>query len=52
MATIGTQYAINKKLELAFLPTARFSITSINKNAPVKTNLYTFGFGSGLIYEF
>ena len=52
MATIGTQYAINKRLELAFLPTARFSITSINKNAPVKTNLYTFGFGSGLIYEF
>jgi hypothetical protein len=52
LASIGAQYAINNKLEFAFLPTARFSITSINKNAPVKTNLYTLGFASGLVYEF
>jgi hypothetical protein len=49
LANIAFQYNFNKAFSFALIPTARFSLSSINKNAPVKTNLYSVGFAGALV---
>lgn len=41
-------YDINKKVALNLIPAARFALTSINKDAPFKTYLNSFGLAAGL----
>jgi hypothetical protein len=49
LANIAFQYNFNKAFSFALIPTARFSLSSINKNAPVKTNLYSLGFAGAIV---
>lgn len=49
LANIAFQYNFSKSFSFALTPTARFSLSSINKNAPVKTNLYSVGFAGALV---
>ncbi|MDQ6903593.1 MAG: outer membrane beta-barrel protein, partial [Bacteroidota bacterium] len=51
-ASIGVQYKLNNAFELTFVPTMRFAISSINRNAPVKTNENSFGLAGGVIVNF
>jgi hypothetical protein len=46
--SIGAQYKITDVLALSFMPTARFALSSINKNAPVKTHFNSIGLATGL----
>ncbi len=52
LLSLGADYDLNRHLAIAFIPRAEFAVTAINKNAPVKTHIYTFGLGGGLIYKF
>ncbi len=45
---IGVDYKLSKKMALAFAPTMRFALNSINKDAPVKSYPMSFGFAIGL----
>ena len=47
-ASVGAQYKLNKTFELTFIPTVRFALSSINKDAPVKTYLNSIGFAAGI----
>ncbi len=49
LADITFQYNFNRVFSFELIPTARFSLSSINKNAPVKTNLYSFGFAGAVV---
>ena len=51
LASIGAQYKLNKTFELTFIPTARFALSSINKDAPVKTYLNSIGFARRNYYQ-
>jgi len=51
-ASVGVQYKLNKFFALTFIPTAHFALSSINKDAPVKTNLNSLGLGAGVIMKF
>lgn len=51
-ATLGAQYKLNGALELTFVPTVRFALSAINRDAPVKTNENSFGFAGGVIFNF
>ncbi|MDQ6888662.1 MAG: hypothetical protein M3Z56_00045 [Bacteroidota bacterium] len=44
----GAEYKLSRTLGIAFTPTARFAITSINKDTPVKTNLNSVGLTVGV----
>jgi hypothetical protein len=48
LAGIGVDYKLTKKTALTFLPTMRFALNSINKDAPVKSYPMSFGFTVGL----
>ena len=48
-ASVGAQYKLNKTFELTFIPTVRFALSSINKDAPVKTNLNSIGLAGVII---
>jgi hypothetical protein len=49
---LGAEYFLTRHIALTVMPRAEIGISSINKNAPFKTHLYTFGFGGGLAYNF
>lgn len=51
LASVGTQYKLNKTFELTFIPSVRFALSSINKDAPVKTYLNSIGFATGIIIK-
>jgi Outer membrane protein beta-barrel domain len=51
-ASIGVQYKLNKTLALYFEPAFRFALSSINKDASVKTNLNSIGLSTGLVFKF
>lgn len=44
----GINYDINKNIAISLTPAARFALTSINKDAPVKTYLNSYGLAAGL----
>ena len=48
LAAIGVDYTLTKRMSLAFAPTMRFALTSINKNAIVKSYPMSFGSSIGL----
>ncbi|MDQ6889386.1 MAG: porin family protein [Bacteroidota bacterium] len=48
LASLGIDFQLNKKTAIAFVPTMRFALNSINKNAPVKSYPMTFGSLVGL----
>lgn len=48
---LNTAYKISNRIAFSFTPVARFGLSSINKDAPVKTMLNSFGFGAGLNIE-
>jgi len=51
-ASVGAEYQLDRKLAITFIPTARFALSSINKDAPVKTNLNSIGLAGGIIVKF
>ncbi len=50
-AGIGLQYKLNKTFSLSFEPAFRFAISSINKDASVKTNLNSIGLSTGILFK-
>lgn len=48
LAGIDIDFQINRKISVAFAPTFRFALNSINQNAPVKSYPMTFGSVVGL----
>ena len=48
LAAIGVDYKLTKRMSLAFMPTMRFALTSINKNTIVKSYPMSFGSSIGL----
>ncbi len=48
LAGFGVDFQLNQKLSLAFAPTMRFALNSINKNAPVRSFPMSFGSSVGL----
>lgn len=50
--SIGAEYMLGKKVGLNFTPTARFALSPINKNAPVKTKINSFGLAAGISIRF
>ncbi len=50
--SFGLEYKLSNSLALALKPTARFALSSINKDAPVKTKLNSYGVGAGLVVKF
>ncbi len=51
MFSLKASYNINKFLSVDFTPAARFGLSSINKQTPVKTNINTIGAGFGISYK-
>ena len=47
--SLGANYNLNQNIAFAFTPSAKFALTSINKNAPVKTYLNSIGLAAGLM---
>jgi hypothetical protein len=52
MISLGASYSLNKTIELNFKPTSRFALSSINKDAPVKTYLNSIGLATGITFKF
>ncbi|MDQ6761585.1 MAG: hypothetical protein M3015_03035 [Bacteroidota bacterium] len=52
LASFGVQYNLNKKIALSFTSVARFGLTSINEEAPVKTKLSSYGLAAGITLQF
>ncbi len=50
--SFGLEYKLRKSLALVLTPTARFALSSINKDAPVKTKLNSYGVGAGFVVKF
>jgi hypothetical protein len=50
-ASIGFQYKLNTTFYLSFEPAFRFALSSINKDASVKTNLNSIGLSTGLVIK-
>lgn len=48
LTAIGVDFQLSKRTSLAFAPTLRFALNSINKNATVKSYPMTFGSSVGL----
>jgi len=48
LASLGVQYKLNRAFDLTFIPAARFALSPINKEAPVKTYLNSIGFATGI----
>ncbi|HEY5405988.1 MAG TPA: outer membrane beta-barrel protein [Ginsengibacter sp.] len=48
---VGLQYKLNRTFSLSFEPTFRFAISSINKDASVKTNLNSIGLTTGIVFK-
>lgn len=46
--SLGLNYNFNRFFGLSFTPVTRFALTAINKNAPVKTYLNSFGLEAGI----
>ena len=45
---LGIDYYISKNIALSFLPNGRFALTSINKDAPIRSYPQSFGLGAGI----
>ena len=45
-------YNVNRTIGISLLPSARFALSSITKDGPVKTYVNTFGLGLGLNVHF
>ena len=45
---LGAEYYIGNKIALNFTPVIKLALSSINKDAPVKTNINTFGLAAGI----
>jgi len=50
--SLATNYYFTKNLALNFTPIARFALSAINKDAPVKTYINSFGLAAGLTIAF
>jgi len=50
-AGVELQYDLNKTFSLSFEPVFRFAISSINKDASVKTNLNSIGLSTGILFK-
>ncbi|MDB5222575.1 MAG: porin family protein [Chitinophagaceae bacterium] len=49
--SLGAEYHLGKKIALNFTPTARLALSSINKDAAVKTKLNSFGLSAGITFR-
>ena len=47
----GVSYNLSKNIAVSFTPIARFALSSITKNAPVKTYLNSVGLVTGLTFK-
>jgi hypothetical protein len=52
LVSLGAEYSLNKTFALSFTPTSRIALSAINKDAPVKTYLNSFGLVGGLRINF
>lgn len=52
LMSFGIEYSLSKTFAITFTPSARFGLTSINNNTPVKTKLNTYGLAAGLSFKF
>jgi hypothetical protein len=52
LAGIGINYKLNNKLSFVLMPTTRFALNAINKNAVVKTFSNSTGLAAGLKWHF
>ena len=50
--SLGGEYFIGKKIALNFTPTARLGLSSINKDAAVKTKFNSLGLSAGVTIKF
>ena len=50
--SLGGEYLISKKVALNFTPTARLALSSINKDAAVKTKFNSLGLSAGITLKF
>lgn len=50
--SLAANYYFTKNIGLNFTPTTRFALSAINKDAPVKTYLNSFGLATGLTFRF
>ena len=50
--SLGGEYLIGKKIALNFTPTARLALSSINKDAAVKTKFNSLGLSAGVTIKF
>jgi Outer membrane protein beta-barrel domain len=48
LAGMGIDYAVSRRVTIAFTPTLRVALTSINKGAVVKSYPTSFGFATGI----
>ena len=48
LASVGIDYSLTNKIALTFMPTIRFALSSINKDATVKSYPTSLGFAVGL----
>ena len=46
--SLGAEYHVSKKIALNFTPAAKFALSSINKDAAVKTKINSFGLSAGI----
>ena len=52
LVAASAEYHINKTLAASLTPTARFALTSINKDAPVKSYQQSIGLVAGIQISF
>jgi hypothetical protein len=46
--SVGAEYSLGKKISINISPAAKFALSSINKDAAVKTKLNSFGIAAGV----
>ena len=51
VANVAFDYSVSRNFSLSLIPRTEFSLSSINKNAPIKTNLYYFGIAGAVIIK-
>lgn len=48
---LGLDYSLTKNVALSLIPNARIALTSINKDAPVRSYPQSFGLGAGIRFQ-
>lgn len=50
--SLGAEYLLSNKIGINFSPAAKIALSSINKDAPVKTKLNAFALAAGIVFKF